>query len=234
MDRVMRTVLIFALALMAVACTKSEAGTAKGGASGAVVQTAGNGATSVSAPTAAKKNGPFGLWMGMSKAEVEAVCTVKAVADNKDFYDLKGLPQAASSLKEYSAIIDPKMGIVKILAMSGPIATNSYGESVMSAFNDLEKALNDKYGAGKRIDFLRAGSMWKEDRDWMMGLLKDDRTLMEAWLAKDGAKLPDDTAGIMMSASAVNVATGMIDVQYEGTNFHTWAENSKANENKGL
>lgn len=226
----MRTVLIFALALMAVACAKSEAGSAKGGASGAVVQTAGNGATSVRAPTAAKKNGPFGLWMGMSKAEVEAVCTVKAVADNKDFYDLKGLPQAPSSLKVYSAIIDPKMGIVKILARSGPIATNSYGESVMSAFNNLEKALNDKYGAGTRIEFPPTG--WEKDGDWMMGLLKDDHKLLEAWFAKDGAKLPDDTTVIMMRASAINVATGMIDVTYEGTNFGTWNEIRKANENK--
>jgi hypothetical protein len=67
------------------------------------------------------------------------------------------------------------------------------------------------------MDFLRAGSIWKEPEDWMMGLLKDERTLVAVW----EKALPNRIHDVVLKAGALSREKGFHKLTYE---FDGWNE----------
>lgn len=57
-----------------------------------------------------------------------------------------------------------------------------YGTKSRTAFKDLRKAIEGKYGEPKVLnDYLRVGSIWSEPQDWRMAVLKNERVLSAVW-----------------------------------------------------
>lgn len=175
--------------------------------------------------------GPFGLNMGMSYDALSKSMRLKQVKPY--FYSTSSLPKGHSDFDDYRLLITPRHGLCKVIAWSKSITTSIYGEGLRDKFENIEYAILQKYGQGKKYDFLRVGSIWNEQRDWMMGLLKSERTLAEYW-TDEPSELPDNIHVIALKAHAAGTEAGLIELGYEFKNSNECIDWIKQQENSSL
>lgn len=156
--------------------------------------------------------GPFGLDMG---AKVEKM---QGVTPSKQAYafDTKRVPQPHPTFRDFMLVSTPETGLCKIVAFGGPTSTSAYGTEARTEFEKVEKALQQKYGEPERFQFLRSDSIWKEDREWMMGLLKKEREHSSFWKSPTNS---DHINTIGLEMIAVNSDAALVKLSYEFNNF---------------
>lgn len=159
--------------------------------------------------------GPFGLTMGASLAELNK--QIKLKPESLAVYSAPSLPNPHPDFDDYRLVITPDHGLCKVIAWSRLIETSVYGTQAASKFTSIEEALTTKYGNPKRLDFLMSGSIWNEQRDWMMGLLKKERTLMSYWTNKEH-ELPDKVSTVMLETIALDKERALVHLIYEFKN----------------
>ncbi len=174
--------------------------------------------------------GPFGLSMGMKPSEVGG----KLKEHGPGKYRTTEVPQPHSAFKEYLLFFGPKTGLCKIIATSPEVATSGYGTELRSAFERLEARLKVQYGKHERVDFLQKGSIWNEPKDFMTGLLKEERILISYWSMEGGATLKDSISGLMLEAHALSQEKGAISVGYEFQNRDECQKEHDAAEDNAL
>jgi hypothetical protein len=166
--------------------------------------------------------GPFGFDYGMSKQQVIQLVGrggVKSFDErgNGVWMVLTTAPRPNKAFESYSLAFSPSKGLVKIFAVGKDIDTSSDGEQLKSAFNDLHGGLVKAFGAAEDFDYLKSGSIWTEDGEFMQGLRSHDRTLESFWTAKGADGLRD----VMLRATASDRTTGYLTLSYE---FNGWDE----------
>jgi hypothetical protein len=168
---------------------------------------------------AQETGGPFGLRRGMTQDQVTQIVGKGAVKDTKgDTLRLLTVPKPHPAFEFYSLIFSPTDGLLKIIAYGNDIRTNGFGEAVRSSFTEIRNALSQTYQKPDvDLDFVRAGSIWKEPEDWMMALLKEERDLASAW---EKRPLPNHINDIVLEAKALSQEKGYILLTYE---FDGWA-----------
>jgi hypothetical protein len=167
---------------------------------------------------------PFGLRPGSTVEQVLAVVGRPSVKhSNGNAYILNTAPSPHPDFDEYVLLFSPSKGLVKLMAYSKTIVTNGWGQEVQSKFDEVNEALTKKYGTGKKLDYLRSGSLWDEPKDWMMGLRKGERTLVSYW----EPTTDDDVTLISLSAKAVSLEEGKLVLTYEFRGFNEYAESQK-------
>ncbi len=159
--------------------------------------------------------GPFGLDMGTPLAELNKLMKLKL--EKTALYSTPSVPKPHPDFDDYRLVVTPNHGLCKVIAWSRIISTSVYGTELVNKFSDVESALNAKYGASKRYDFLRSGSIWNEPRDWTMGLLKKERTLTSYW-TNEAHELPENVETIELQAMAIGTEQAMIRLGYEFKN----------------
>lgn len=125
--------------------------------------------------------GPFGIDMGMSLAQVKAVCrtTPKHIQDN--VYEITP-PKTNDIFETYYVRIDPDYGVYWLKAIGKEIYTNGYGDRLKSTFESLVESIRRTYGEASYIkDDLKEGSIWGKPQDFMHALQRGDRTLNAFW-----------------------------------------------------
>lgn len=158
--------------------------------------------------------GPFGLEMGTSIDELRKSMTLKESSTYT--YEVEsGIPQKHPDFYGYKLVVTPEHGLCKIVALAGPIKSSVYGTELRSSFQSIEEALSAKYGAPKKLDRLRTGSIWDEPKDWMIGLNKGERSLFSIWSLPG---TPDSLSDVVLEAKAVRVDQGGLILMYEFTN----------------
>jgi hypothetical protein len=163
---------------------------------------------------------PFGFHKGMTRQQaVEAVgaSNVEKCANlnGVDRLCLRTAPKPHPAFDEYDLIFSPKEGLLKVQAIGPTISVNSYGDEAKEAFHDIAAQLSARYGPPNIADFLQAGSIWNEPKDWMMGLLKNERILASTW---EWANDPHDAAGtngITLDFDALDSGRGWLSLGYE-------------------
>jgi len=170
--------------------------------------------------------GPFGLEAGMTLAQVKAlVGNLTLKGDN--IYRTATVPHPYALFETYSLIIDPELGLQKISAVSVDISCNSFGDQLKDKFSILKESLMKVYGDGKHFNYLKAGSIWHENNEWMMGILKKERNLISFW-DKENATMKHNISGITLEANAINMSTGYILLSYQFDRFEDVLEKHKA------
>lgn len=175
--------------------------------------------------------GPFGLEMGSSLADLKKQITLKP--ENIGLYTTQSVPIPHPDFQLYKLIISPNHGLCKIIAFSKNISTSIYGTELVSKFSNIESALTTKYGNPKKFDNLQPGSIWNEPQDWMMGLLKRERTLSSLW-TKEERTLPDNLQAIEIKAIAASTEQAGLMLTYEFTNADKCLDWIKLQKNSGL
>jgi hypothetical protein len=151
---------------------------------------------------------PFGFKRGMTKAEIIAAVGSKSVdKDEGDALFLATAPNPHPDFAAYVIFVSPSTGIAKVTGTSRKFQTNSFGESIQEKFKDFATALDSSYGQAKIYDYLKVGSIWDQPQEWMMGLLKEERTLVAYWSV-------GDSVTIMEQAEADSMDSGYMTVAY--------------------
>jgi hypothetical protein len=161
--------------------------------------------------------GPFGLEAGMNKKQVAALVggEIKLKPTQNNVYSVESVPNPYPLFGTYSLYIDPDMGLMKIIAWSKAITTNTDGSEIKDKFKELRTAVNDSYGNGETFDYLKVGSTLRGPEDWMAGLLKKERVLASYWLKKDISTLKNKISAINLEAVALSPTRGLLFLSYE-------------------
>lgn len=125
--------------------------------------------------------GPFGIEMGMSLAQVKAVCktTPKHIQDN--VYEITP-PKTNDMFETYYVRIDPDYGVYWLKAIGKDLYTNGYGDRVKSTFESLVESIRKTYGEELyRVDELKEGSIWSGSDKFMYALQNGDRDISATW-----------------------------------------------------
>lgn len=162
-------------------------------------------------PATAERGGPFGLRMGMTLQELQAITAL--VEDRPFEFGTSSVAESHPDFKRYTLGITPLHGLCMVSAVTGVIPTNGYGEEVRDAFNQYRAALDKKYGSSEVIDSLQS-KMWSKAEHWMMGLRMNDRKLEAGWLEKSAGKLANKIDLVYLQATADALNEGRIRVIY--------------------
>jgi hypothetical protein len=168
--------------------------------------------------------GPFGLEMGMTILQLQKL---GPVVREDDHYRIT-VPLPNSRFAHYAAVLSRQTGLCKIVALTAPIPTNVFGEGLRLEFNNLQQALENKYGGGEIVqDYLKSGSIWREPGEFMTGLRKDERKLQAFWVDKSVAttvpgkqfSLPNALSAIAITAATSNGDQGYLTLTYQFSNY---------------
>lgn len=178
--------------------------------------------------------GPLGLSKGMTLQELKKQGTF-APSNEPFIYTAKKIANGHPDFESYTVIVTPEQGLCKMQALSKDIETSSFGTELESKYQTLTNALSEKYGTPtKNYDFLRAGSIWKDSQDWMMGLLKKERTLTAFWINEGNTNFPDSIKSIKVETVALSGSKGYIILGYEFDNLSECMATLKAKQNSNL
>lgn len=178
--------------------------------------------------------GPFGLPMGASLAQLRRVGPVESLAGATASYILKTVPKPHEAFESYLLIVLDGYGLCKISAIGKTIQSSSQGYEIQSAFRTLETALRAKYGNRKHFDFLTVGSIWNDPEDWMMGLLKKERTLTSYWDDEEGSTFTDNIRTITLDSVGESTGSAYIVLRYEFDNAKRCLEEVAKKRNSSL
>jgi hypothetical protein len=171
--------------------------------------------------------GPFGFRPGMSRSEVlnlvgdSAVKKIEGVSVPDDQLMLNTAPKPHPEFDVYGLLFSDKRGLVKLTALGHNIQTNDYGTQVHSEFLQIRDAVAKTYGEPKTYDFVESDSLWREPRDWMMSLVKTDRTLAASWLFTPSSNRIE---AILLEAIAHSTDNGILRLTYQFEGFKEYAE----------
>lgn len=175
--------------------------------------------------------GPFGLQMGMSLDELRKVTTVTPRADYPGVYLADSLPRGHPEFVQYLLVLNDSLGLCRIAALGKTYDDNDFGTQIQRRFSAIADAVTSRYGKAKRYDFLKAGSIWKADRYWMMGLLKKERYLSAYWSREHGSSLPPEIASVALEANATSPSQSYLTLNYEFSNFDSCQAAMQAKQN---
>ena len=161
--------------------------------------------------------GPFGIEMGMSLEKLESMTGVAPKKDG-DIYFITP-PKTHPQFDLYVVRASTKHGIYYIKAIGCDISTSSYGIELKQKFYNLEESIGKIYGKHSTYDYLLSGSIWTEPDDFMMGLIKKDRSLFAIWDTDSGSTLTPDLESIAISAYPLSTNKGYLAVEYSFANL---------------
>ena len=167
------------------------------------------------APQTADVPSPFGLKMGMPKAQIGIE---KEVAPFK--FQLASVSKAHPDLATYVATVTPKAGLCFVRALSPTLKTSEDGAQLRSRFEEMKSQVEGIYGTPHLEDSLQSGSILDKARDWMTALLQKERTLQARWSGPDdNLPMKPTISKIYVGVFAVTKDSGYLAVEYYFSNY---------------
>ncbi|MGO4743097.1 hypothetical protein [Serratia quinivorans] len=166
-------------------------------------------------------SGPLGLQIGLTKKNIEDMTGVelKKVPNSFNIYATGFVPKKNAYFENYGLVISPEVGLCQIRAISKDLNTDSHGLVLKSKVEEISESLTSIYGNRKINDVLLPGSIWKDPRDWMMGLLKEERFFGSEWKGTKAQPLKSDLQSIVIQAMAASGDTGRVYLKYNFKNI---------------
>lgn len=171
---------------------------------------------------------PFGLMMGAKLSELRVVKRT-----SEELYEI--IPPAPNSeFESYLARITPGEGLCKVIAIGKNHEGDTNGIDIRDAFADFETNLGEKYGDGRKFDYLKSGSIWKESGEWAMAVSRKERAYTKFWTRDQGSKLPGDVTAISLDVKATGPSTTYLALTYELANYDRCASHREASDKNAL
>ncbi|HEV2540582.1 MAG TPA: hypothetical protein VGU03_12900 [Frateuria sp.] len=187
------------------------------------------------APEPASWAGPFGLQIGLTKQQVLEATGAQAMPDNPYTYLSSKAPKGHVAFQHYAFTIGDQTGLCSVVGLGDDFDADAYGNAVRGNFSALEDALTKKYGEPTSTDKdLAPGSIWNEPKDWMMGLLKNERSYRVDWKSSQTHPLPDHLALIRLNARATRSDQAALAILYRFDNADACDKEVAAKRDAGL
>jgi hypothetical protein len=156
----------------------------------------------------------FGFERGMTPEQVTRLVGPSAITNTMPDqlggvqYTLSTAPSPHREFEQYVLVFSKDSGLLRVVAIGKNFQTSSDGLQLRDHYDSLCAAMKTTYVLERQLDFARPGSPWNKPRDFMMGLLKNDRVL--AAFFKDG-----QGDHVIIEPSATDSSNGYITVSYE-------------------
>lgn len=174
--------------------------------------------------------GPFGFTQGEKLGDLQKRLQLKR--ESPTTFSTARAPSGHPDLEEYRLLITPGTGLCKITGWTTDKQTNSQGVQVQDEFDQWFQALSEKYGPGKKYDFLEQGSIWNDPQDWLTALAKEERTLAAFWTSLPSNA--DNISAIRLKAHGLVNGKFMISIGYEYNHHDQCLREAKAKKNSNL
>lgn len=122
-------------------------------------------------------------------------------------------PRPHPRFETYVVQATPNLGVCWVQGISYSVANDAFGAGVRSLKNELEAQISKRYGLGKSMDFLLPGSIWTDDRDYIMSLTQNERKTGTMW-ERPSVNLPDDIEMIFLGVHGVGTDTAWVGLEY--------------------
>lgn len=164
--------------------------------------------------------GPFGIEMGMTLAQVRAVCKTVPEHLDGDLY-LITPSKAHSQFEMYAIRIDSEYGAYWLKAVSKEIHTNSHGNELLGSFNGIVESIAKTYGDYEKID-KQEGYAGSQPSLFMHALRQGARVRAAVWMREYRSNLPDDISSIAIMISPHEYRDiGTVMLEYNFSNYAT-------------
>lgn len=144
------------------------------------------------------------------------------------------VPQPNREFESYLVTSTQSTGICTVTGIGKNHETDDYGNEIKSSFASFKSALDNKYNKAKNYDFLQAGAIWKEPREYGWSLYKKERNLISIWTEENGSNNLKQIKGIMLSAKAISPSVTYLTLRYEFQNLDKCAAIIAVGNNTGL
>ena len=172
--------------------------------------------------------GPFGVEMGMSKADLGISNASQMLAEGTFKWKVESLPKNSRFFEYYIVQVTPQNGLCYLKAVGQDVSTSAYGTSLRTAFDKVNNQLQKKYSGGTNADFLRSGSIWDEPEDFMMGLQKSERVLAAYYDEEEGSTMVEGVTKAYLTANAASSDSGWVSINYVFENHDACTEELNA------
>jgi len=232
----MRTLAIAASILVLAACGKQSSETQPSAINSKPTESAATVKSKASEPsqTQTKWDGPFGVKMGLTVAELEQAGIKLIKGKSPGVYISESAPSPNQKFTLYRYVIGEKAGLCQITGITPAIEANDAGDQVKEAFTALEEALTEKYGNPEKLQYVKKDALFKESKYWMMALKRQERVHVSAWPGKNADALPFSLEAIALEATADSSTSGELDLGYEFSNADSCVNESKKKANASL
>jgi hypothetical protein len=170
---------------------------------------------------------PFGFAWGMSQSQVQnLVKSIKKTSSNGkfSFLEFSKAPKNLSNAEKYVAVFDKQYGLQKLIFASKKIESDIYGDNGKSQYEDLKKAIVNKYG--KPTDNAEiVGLHLFKDTDEFYQCLKYDGC--GGWLS-----IWKGTPNIILELNGLSRGVGYIRLTYEGPKWGVAVDESNEEKQK--
>lgn len=158
--------------------------------------------------------GPFGTKMGDAK---ETYLDLQEVNQNEpgfEMYYTTKVPKRHSLFQAYILKFG-NTGLVSVSGFSKSFDNDRYGRGALRAYDNIKKQLTEKYGVSKNFEFLNQNGLWKDEDEFAMSLVHNERQHGCEWTKN----LPDDLKLIRLMLIGESSDSIKIGLLYEYTNI---------------
>jgi hypothetical protein len=131
-----------------------------------------------------------------------------------DAVRLSSVPSPMSELETYAAVAYPGTGLCEIRAVSRTFDSDSYGNNVKPAMDNLAKLLSSKYGKYEKSD----GCSGYSCNFFQMSLKSGSAVYAYEWSRKTGATLPANIADVSLVAMPGDYNDTFFRLDYTSSN----------------
>ena len=165
-------------------------------------------------------DGPFGLAMGISVAELQGDYGFKR--DRKKLGYFEGQPpKPVNGMDSYFAVATKGQGVCKIGATVIVEITNDFGDQIKAEADRVAELVQLKYGKyTEKVDYIKDDDHKGRSDFWTYDLEKQLNAYSYHWGGgKKGIALPNNIKSIEVASVATALSKGYILVSYEFNNF---------------
>jgi hypothetical protein len=120
-------------------------------------------------------------------------------------------------------------------AVGVDIPSDSFGQAIKSAVDRVRDDLEVRYGQPQALDLLTPGSIWNDPQDWLMGLVKGERSYAFFWERPANAD-PKVWRGVKSVSTYAGASgqQGWVSIEYDFDNGNRCDEALKRQAAKAL
>lgn len=170
----------------------------------------------------------FGINIGATLEELEVVSD-----DGNGLYTVT-VPKPHNEFDFYTVMITPETGVCRVSGYGKTHSNDRFGTSSRRAFDNLRLLLEEIYGTHHFADFLRDGSIWDDQNEWVMSFYQNERVYQAIWDEEEQSNLKSEIKRIYMDMNALNSGDSWVYLRYEYNNHDRCTELLKNSDSDGL
>lgn len=158
--------------------------------------------------------GPFGTRMNEPKENFTNLEKIESDKPGVESYITSVLPKRHSLFQNY-ILNFADSGLMSVIGISKSFDNDRAAQTARNAYDNIKKQLTEKYGNPKKLEFLRPDGIWKNEGEFAMSLVKNERQHGCEWLTD----LPDDIKKIRLMIIGESPDSVKIGLLYEYKNI---------------